>query len=167
MIERNVARKLSKEEIDKYDGPVQYISHHEVLKKDSVSTPCRIVFNSSAKHNGYSLNDYWAKGPDVINNMLGILLRFREGQFALAGDIRKMYHSVYLSTLDSHTHRFLWRDLDTTKDPDTYIMTRVSFGDKPAGTIATVALRKTAQEHNQIYPTCCSYSIVNSSKLLH
>ena len=162
MIERNVARKLSKEEIDKYDGPVQYISHHEVLKKDSVSTPCRIVFNSSAKHNGYSLNDYWAKGPDVINNMLGILLRFREGQFALAGDIRKMYHSVYLSTLDSHTHRFLWRDLDTTKDPDTYIMTRVSFGDKPAGTIATVALRKTAQEHSQMYPTAASSIVQNS-----
>ena len=39
MMQRTVARKLSKEEIEEYDGPVQYISHHEVLKKDSLSTP--------------------------------------------------------------------------------------------------------------------------------
>ena len=40
-------------------------------------------------------------------------------------------------------------------------MTRVSFGDKPTG-IATVALRKTAQEHNQFYSTA-ALSIVQNS----
>ena len=162
MLERNVARKLTNEELNDYKGPVQYISHHEVLKKDSQSTPCRIVFNSSAKHCGYSLNDYWAKGPDVINDMLGILLRFREGQFALAGDIKKMYHCVHLSLTDIHTHRFLWRDLNVTKDPDVYAMTRVSFGDKPAGAIATVALRKTALECAESHPKAADTIVKNS-----
>ena len=162
MLERNVARKLTNEELTSYKGPIQYISHHEVLKKDSKSTPCRIVFNSSAKHCGYSLNDYWAKGPDVINDMLGIMLRFREGQFALAGDIKKMYHCVHLSLTDTHTHRFLWRDLGTTKDPDVYAMTRVSFGDKPAGAIATVALRKTALESAESHPRAAETIIKNS-----
>ena len=162
MLERNVARKLSNDEVFNYTGPVHYISHHEVLKKDSLSTPCRIVFNSSAKFHGYSLNDCWAKGPDVINDMLGILLRFREGQFALAGDIKKMYHSVHLSVLDMHTHRFLWRDLDVSRNPDTYVMTRVSFGDKPAGAIATVALRRTALEHAESSPKAAN-AIINNS----
>ena len=40
---------------------------------------------------------------------------------------------------------FLWRDLDITREPDTYVMNTVSFGDKPAGTITTVALRKAAE----------------------
>ena len=152
MVLRGVAVKLSSTAIEEYCGPVHYISHHEVIKPESASTPCRIVFNSSAKCNGYSLNDYWAKGPDLVNNMLGILLRFREGPVALAGDIRKMYHSVHMSLLDQHTHRFLWRNLQTERKPDVYVITRVSFGDKPAGAIATMALRKTADEYTDQYP---------------
>ena len=84
--------------------------------------------------------------------MLGVLIRFREGKIALASDIRKMYHSVYLSETDQHMHRFLWRNLDINAKIETYIFTRVCFGDKPVGTIATVALRKTADEYSMKYP---------------
>ena len=57
MIRRGLARKLTKEKLDEYTGPVHYLSHHEVIRQESTSTPCRVVFNSSAKCNGYSLND--------------------------------------------------------------------------------------------------------------
>ena len=70
MVERGAAQKLSQAELDTYEGPTFYLSHHEVLKPDSESTPCRIVFNSSAKFKGHVLNDYWAKGPDMLNNLL-------------------------------------------------------------------------------------------------
>ena len=56
-----------------------------------------------------------------------------------------MYHTLKTSELDQHTHPFLWRDMDSTREPDTYIIQRVSFGDKPSGTIATIALKKTAE----------------------
>ena len=75
MIERQVARKLTQTEVDNYKGPIHYISHHDVLKPDSKSTPVRIVFNSSASYMGQVLNEYWAKGPDLLNNLLGILVR--------------------------------------------------------------------------------------------
>ena len=112
MVNREVARKLSKDEIDNYKGPVHYISHHEVLKPDSKSTPVRIVFNSSANYMGHVLNDYWAKGPDLLNNLLGVLIRFRENEVAFMGDISKMYHTVKRTLIDQHTHRFLWRNMD-------------------------------------------------------
>ena len=111
MVARDVARKLSKEELNSYK---HYISHHEVLKPDSKSTPVRIVFNSSAKYMGHVLNEYWAKGPDLHNNLVGVLIWFRENQVALMGDIRKMYHTVKTKPIDQHTHRFLWRNMDTT-----------------------------------------------------
>ena len=76
MIDRNVARKLSNDELQLHRGPVFYLSHHEVIKPESESTPCRIVFNSSATYQGHVLNEYWAKGPNLMNNMLGILIRF-------------------------------------------------------------------------------------------
>jgi len=151
MMARNVARKLSKDELANYTGPTHYIAHHEVLKPESKSTPVRIVFNSSANYMGHVLNGYWAKGPDLLNN-LSVLIRFRENKVAFIGDIKKMYHTVKTSELDQHTHRFLWRDMDSTREPDTYIIQRVSFGDKPSGTIATKALRKTAEMMRNEYP---------------
>ena len=152
MLARNVARKLSKEELTNYIGPTHYIAHHEVLKPESKSTPVRIVFNSSANYMGHVLNEYWAKGPDLLNNLLGVLIRFRENKVAFIGDIKKMYHTVKTSELDQHTHRFLWRNMNSTREPDTYIIQRVSFGDKPSGTIATIALRKTAEMMRNEYP---------------
>ena len=52
---------------------------------------------------GQRLNDFWAKGPLVLNNMLGVLIRFRQERIAITLDISKMYHSVKLGTMDQHT----------------------------------------------------------------
>ena len=162
MVNRGVARKLTKTELRNYKGPIHYISHHEVLKPDSKSTPVRIVFNSSAKYMGHVLNEYRAKGPDLLNNILGVLLRFREYEVAFIGDIKKMYHTAATNVLDQHTHRFLWRDMETTKEPDIYVIQRVSFGDKPSGAIATVALRKTAEMGKDQFPEASQVILSNT-----
>ena len=113
-----MARKLTKTELDEWQGPKFYISHLAVRNPKSTSTPVRIVFNSSQVFNGISLNACLAKGPDsYINNLMGILLRWREDRVAMVADIRKMYNSVYIQETEQHTHRFLWRDLeDRTAD---------------------------------------------------
>lgn len=145
MVERGVARKLSQKELQEWNGPKFYISHLAVVNTRSHSTPVRIVFNSSQVCQGMSLNSCLAKGPDCyMNNMIGILLRWREEQVALVGDIRKMFHSIHLKPLEQHCHRFLWRDLETDQEPDVYVMTRVNMGDTPAPAISTEAVYKTA-----------------------
>ena len=58
MLEAKFARCVPEEELRKHKGGVHYICHHEVIKPDSVSTPCRIVFNSSKEYHGHVLNDY-------------------------------------------------------------------------------------------------------------
>ena len=126
-----------------YTVPTHYISQARI-QIDSCRL-ARTVFNSSANCMGHVLKEYWAKGPNLLNNFLGVLIRFRKSRVALIGNIKTMYHTVKTSKLDQHTHRFLWRDMDNTREPDTYIIQRVSFGDKPSGTIATIALRKMAE----------------------
>ena len=87
MNELGFSRKLSTKELETYTGPVHYVSHHKVLRPESKSTPLRIVFNSSAVYQGHKLNNYWMKGPDLLNDLFGVILRFRERQAAILGDI--------------------------------------------------------------------------------
>ena len=97
-----------------------------------------------------------------MNNLFGVITRFREETNAVMGDIHKMYHAVKISPLDQHTHRFLWRDLDQSKPPESYVMTFGSFGDLPAGSIATVALRKTAKMNENKYPEAAKTILDNN-----
>ena len=163
MVERGVARKLTSNEIKEWSGPTFYISHLAVSNPKSTSTPVRIVFNSSQTHNGISLNSCLAKGPDnYLNNILGLLLKWRENRIAMVADIKKMFHSIHLQELEAHCHRYLWRDMDPTKAPEVYMIQRVNMGDKPASAIATEALRMTALLQEEKYPEAAEL-IINSS----
>ena len=162
MVDRGASRKLSLEERMNYKGPVFYIPHTEVLNPNSVSTPLRIVFNSSAKYCGFNLNDMWAKGPDMLNSLYGILLRFREYPVAFTCDLSKMFNQVALSIFDQHCHRILWRDFEINREPDHYVLTSASFGDKCAGIIAMLALKFTAEKYIETFPVAANLIVNNS-----
>ena len=150
MTDKNFSRRLTDEELNAYKGPIHYIAHHGVLRPEKASTPLRIVFNSSSVYQGHCLNHYWLKGPDLLNSLFGVILRFRENEVAVCGDISKMYHRVLIPEADQHVHRFLWRNLDTSRPPDTYVKTVLTFGDKPAPAMAQIALRQTAKEGSHV-----------------
>ena len=133
MIHRNVIRELSDEEMSSWEqggNPVNYCSHHAVLK-DTKSTKCRIVTNSSLNHNGTSLNAILPKGPNSISNLLHVLLRFRARPYLVIADLSKAYNSIKTSELDAHLRRFLWFGEDG--ELKTYALTRMHFGDTPSG----------------------------------
>ena len=162
MNEKKFSRKLSKKELEEYKGPVHYVSHHEVLRPESKSTPVRIVLNSSAVFQGHRLNDNWMKVPDLLNALFGIVLRFRENEVAFIGDISKMYHRIRIPEADQHVHRFLWRNLKTERETDVYVKTVLTFGDKPAPAMAEIALRKTADEAKEVFPKAAQVLKKNS-----
>ena len=72
----------------------------------------------SASFKGHVLNNYCAKLPDLLNNILEILIRFRANQVVLLRDIRKSYHAVKIPIIDQHTHKFLWREMQTNQMAD-------------------------------------------------
>ena len=47
----------------------------------------RVVFDCAAQCNGVSLNDRVLQGPDLTNNLMGVLLRFRELEVAVMADV--------------------------------------------------------------------------------
>ncbi len=143
MVGRGAAVKLTKEVMDSWNGAVWWVSHLTAPNPHSVTTPVRLVWNSSQEFGGVSMNSILLKGPDVLNPIRAVLLRFREGEHAAIGDITKMYNSVWLEEQEVHVHRFLWRDSPEDEIED-YAVVRVNMGDKPAGCIAQVAMRETA-----------------------
>ena len=74
--------------MEDYSGVVNYITHHGVIK-DSASTQLRVVTNSSKKNGKYSLNDIMPKGPNSLNDMLGVMIRFRVYEKVFAYDLSK------------------------------------------------------------------------------
>ncbi len=144
MLDRGAAVKLSESAIANWDGPVWYVSHLIAPNPHSVTTPVRLVWNSSQRFRGVSMNDLLMKGPDVLNQIRAVLLRFRSGVYAALGDIKKMYNSVWLEDREVHLHRFIWRDSED-EELGEYAITRVNIGDKPAGCIAQLAMRENCQ----------------------
>ena len=88
----------------------------------------------------------------LIGNLLGVLLRFREEKVAFVGDISKMFLQILLRESDCQLHRFLWRDLDTSKEPDIYALLRVTFGDKSSPDMASFVMLKIAEENKASTP---------------
>ena len=74
-INKGHAVNLSPEEA-KHRSPVtNYVPHHGV---SNVNKPCkvRVVFDAAAQFHKTCLNEKLFKGPDYLNKLIGILLRF-------------------------------------------------------------------------------------------
>ena len=82
LLRKGYAEEVSEETRQPKDTPVWYLPHHPVLNPQKPDK-MRIVFDCAAKHQGVSLNDAVLQGPDLINNLMGVLLRFRQQPVAL------------------------------------------------------------------------------------
>ena len=151
-ISKGWAVPLTEEELTSDTRPIYYLPHHGVYRPDKVSTPLRIVFDPASTFKGASLNSFLFKGPCLIGNLLGVLLRFREEEVAFTGDISKMYLQICLPEADTHVHRFLWRNLETQFKPKIYRLLRVTFGDKPSPDMASYVLLHIGEKHKSEYP---------------
>ena len=56
------------------------------------------------------MNDNLLTGPDLLQNLIGIIFRFREQKIAITADVEAMFLQVKVPPQDSKVLRFLWRD---------------------------------------------------------
>jgi len=127
-----------------------YIPHFGVFhprKPDRI----RVVFDCAAKVGGVSLNDFLLQGPEHMNDLQGILLRFRKHPIAFMGDIERMFHQFKVATKHQDYLRFLWYDEGGSLV--TYKMTVHLFGARSSPACATYGLRFLADRFNTLSPT--------------
>ena len=125
---------------------VWYVPHHAVTHPKKPGK-VRVVFDCLAQFQGKSLNDHTYMGPDLVNSLLGILIRFREKPVAVMGDIEMMYLRTQVYPKDQKFLRILWfpgGDIRVTQR--VYCMTSNLFGAGFSGFNANFALRRCADD---------------------
>ena len=85
------AERVPADHLEVQDGKVNYVPHTGVYHPKKPGQMC-VVFDCSVHYNGVSLNDYLLQGPDFMNDLLGILCRFRQESVAFMMDIKSMFH---------------------------------------------------------------------------
>ena len=105
---------------------VYYMPHRPVVKEGS-TTRIRPVFDASARSKDHpSLNQCLDKGPNVIELIPNILLRFRMGKIGVVSDIRKAFLQISVNQTDRDFLRFLW--VDSQEKERIFRHKRVVFG---------------------------------------
>ena len=102
-----------------------YIPHHFVTNPKKPNK-FRIVFDASCKYQGTSLNQTLLSGPNLNNSLVGVLVRFREKEVAIACDIAKMFYCFKVEASHRDFLRFLW--YDSNYNIKEYRMTKHIFG---------------------------------------
>merc|ERR1711867_110456 len=151
-VERGVFKELTKHEMESWEGPVNYISHHGVPKPSPVTTALRLVSNSSLKNTqsgGISYNDFLFKGPNSLQPLLQVIADFHTFPNVVSWDFAKAYNTVYTFPEEMHMRRLVWRN---AKDEPWRIfgIDRMHFGDRPAAAGLEVAKKKVAELGKQV-----------------
>ena len=102
----------------------------------------------NAQYKGSSLNDGLLQGPHMTNELVGVLIRFRQGLVAVIADIEGMFHQVQLAPEDRHALKFLWWPNNLlTEEPVDHQVLECLFGAPSSASCASLSLKRTALDN--------------------
>ena len=76
-----------------------YLPHRPAINPNKPGK-LRRVLNGAAKFHGTSLNKSFLTGPDLLQNLINVLLRFLQHQLALSADIEGVFLQVGVPDCD-------------------------------------------------------------------
>ncbi|UYV75710.1 hypothetical protein LAZ67_13001071 [Cordylochernes scorpioides] len=119
---------IEKVPAEQHNAEAFYLPHRPVVKLSSGTTPIRPVFDASSKvYRSPSLNDCLEKGPNLIEMIPNLMLRFRNGKFGVVADIKKAFLQIEVNERDRDYLRFLWYSQNREKT-EVFRHRRVVFG---------------------------------------
>ncbi|XP_050313723.1 uncharacterized protein LOC126748497 [Anthonomus grandis grandis] len=145
---------MSKVDITKDSAsvPTYYLPHHAVEKQDSTTTKLRVVFDASAKSTtGISLNDSLMVGPTIQMDLFSIIIRFREHNYVLTGDLAKMYRQILVKPCERNFQRIVWRG-SPDSDLQHFQLNTVTYGTASASFLSTRCLKQVSLDKKTSFP---------------
>ncbi len=135
---------------------VAYLMPHFPILKDSRSTPIRPVMDCKI-----ALNKFLLSGPNLLNNIDDVLLRYRSCIYTYSGDVKQMFLRIKLDPQDAPYHCFLWRR--SPGDSPTVFQFRVHvFGNTGSPFVAVFVVQEHARKYIDVHPQAVD-TLVNST----
>ena len=106
IIDKGHALAISSKEVPPSPVRSWYLPHFSTYH--NTKHTIRVVFDSSCEFEGVLLNKVLLPGPDLMNNLIGVLMRFRKENIAVMCDIKQMFHSFYVDPPHGDFLCFLW-----------------------------------------------------------
>jgi hypothetical protein len=131
-----------------------YVPHRPVVNRDKATTQVRPVFDCGALYKGVSANLNTEAGPNRLNDIFHVLLRWRRYEYAFTGDISEMFLRVRLAPEDRKYFRFMIGNRHVQ-------WTRVPFGGNACPNISQKVLETLEQDYGKDYPAAIDV-IINS-----
>ena len=78
---------------------IWYLTHHPVNNPNKPGKVRRVA-NAASAFRKQSLNKNFLSGPDLLNNLVGLLLRFRQDSVAVMADKEAMFMQICIRTED-------------------------------------------------------------------
>ena len=130
---------------DPQPDAIWYLPHHPV---ENINKPGKVrrLANAASKFRGQSLNSNLFTGPDLLNKLLGVLMRFREHPVAVLADIESMFMQIAIHQTDQTALRFLWI---ADNQIEQYQFTRLIFRVKCLPSCAINVLNHCAKQNSQ------------------
>ena len=147
-IEKAVIERVDPSEVNN-ENKKHYIPHHGVVKPDNRTTKLRIVYDASAKtkKGNKSLNESLHRGPVILEDLCGLLLRFRTNKIGIIADIEKAFLQIGIQEADRDVTRFLWlKDMTKPVSPENLEVFR--FARLPFGIICSPFLLGATIQHH-------------------
>ena len=93
--------------------PQWFLLHHPVVNPNKPNK-IRCVCNAAARFAGVSLNEVLVPGPDLLSDLIGILIRSRLFKIGLSADIEAIFMHV---EVPEHKQRFLifWQESQSSE----------------------------------------------------
>ena len=132
------------------NDPQWYLPHHPEINPNKPGK-VRRVCNAASEFEGQSLNKSLFNGPNLLQNLVGIIFRFREKPFDMSADIEAIFLQVQVPPEDAKCLRFVWRE-NQSDEISTYEYTRHIFGAKDSPTCANYAPQRTAMDNEEEFP---------------
>ena len=140
--------KVPKEDINRLD--CYYLNWFCVIDRTRATTKMRIVFDASAKDKyGKSLNLAIAKGPNLLQDLYTILLKFRMYKWAFSADISEMFLRISLAEKDQKYHRFYWNG-------EIYQFVSILFGEQSSPDASQKVLKTHCELNIDKFPLACN-----------
>ena len=145
VVKSGFAEKVPASETEAKGEKVWYMPHHGVYHPQK--RKLRVVYDCAAVYKGTSLNQQLLQGPDLTNQLQGVLLRWRREPVAVTADIEAMFYQVKVAPEDCDMLRFLWwPGGQITNEIQEYRMKVHVFGAVSSPSCANFALRQVAEE---------------------